>query len=59
MSSFAFVASSIFIPSFGSYLDMVPVTFVEFLIIIALSSIGAIIIELTKHLKSRSEKIGY
>ncbi|MCH8003735.1 MAG: cation-translocating P-type ATPase [Nanoarchaeota archaeon] len=59
LSSFAFVAGSIFIPSFGSYLDMVPITFAEFLVIVALSSIGAIIIELSKYLRTRNEEIGY
>jgi len=59
LTSFAFVVTAIFIPSFGSYLDMVPITLAEFLIIVALSSIGAIIIELTKHLKSGNEQIDY
>jgi Ca2+-transporting ATPase len=48
LSSFAFVATSIFIPSFGTYLDMVPLTIAEFMAIVAISSIGAIIIELSK-----------
>jgi P-type Ca2+ transporter type 2C len=55
--SFALVATSAFIPSFGSYLDMVPITLMEFIVIIGLSSVGAIIIELTKHIKSRNEAI--
>ena len=59
LSSFAFIAGAIFIPSFGFYLDMVPITFVEFLIIMGLSSIGAVIIELSKYFKTRDEKIGY
>ncbi|MCH8067470.1 MAG: cation-translocating P-type ATPase [Nanoarchaeota archaeon] len=59
LSSFAFVASSIFIPSFGSYLDMVPLGITEFFVIAVISSIGAVIIELAKHLRSRNEKIGY
>jgi len=59
LSSFILVVTLIFIPAFGSYLDMVPITFVEFLIIVALSSIGAIIIELSKHFRTRNEEIVY
>jgi len=59
LSSFTFIAGAIFIPSFGFYLDMVPITFVEFLIIIVLSSIGAVIIEMSKHFKTKDEKIVY
>ena len=47
----------VFAPQFGKYLDMVPITFVEFLIIVALSSIGAIIIELSKYFRTKDEKI--
>jgi len=57
LSSFVFVAAAIFIPSFGSYLDMVPLTIAEFFIIVAISSIGAIIIELAKHFRTRNEDI--
>ena len=57
LSSFAFVAAAIFIPAFGSYLDMVPITVAEFLIIVALSSIGAIIIELSKYLRTRDDQV--
>ncbi|MCH8328935.1 MAG: calcium-translocating P-type ATPase, PMCA-type [Nanoarchaeota archaeon] len=56
-SSFTFIVAAIFIPSFGSYLDMVPITIAEFLIIVAISSIGAIVIELTKHFNTRNEQI--
>ncbi|MBI2522903.1 calcium-translocating P-type ATPase, PMCA-type [Candidatus Woesearchaeota archaeon] len=59
LSSFALIITSIFIPSFGSYLDMVPITFMEFIAIVALSSIGAVIIEISKHLKSRNEQLEY
>jgi Ca2+-transporting ATPase len=58
-SSFVFVAAAIFIPAFGSYLDMVPLGINEFFIIVIISSIGAIIIELSKHLRTRNEEIGY
>ncbi|MFH0868330.1 MAG: cation-translocating P-type ATPase, partial [Candidatus Woesearchaeota archaeon] len=58
LGSFLFVAASIFIPAFGSYLDMVPLTIAEFMAIVALSSIGAIIIELTKQFNTRNEQIG-
>jgi len=57
LSSFIFVVLSVFVPSFGSYLDMVPITLAEFLVIVALSSIGAIIIELSKYFRTRNEKI--
>tara|TARA_Y100000031_G_C8248509_1_gene399373 strand:+ start:874 stop:3543 length:2670 start_codon:yes stop_codon:yes gene_type:complete len=57
LSSFILIATSIFIPSFGLYLDMVPITFVEFLIIMAISSIGAIIIEMTKYFNTKDENI--
>ena len=50
LSSFAFVTGSIFIPAFGSYLDMVPIGITEFFVIVVISSIGAIIIELSKML---------
>ena len=59
LSSFTIIASSIFIPPLGKWLDMVPITFMEFIAIVALSSIGAIIIEISKHLKSRNEQLEY
>lgn len=51
LSSFIIITFSVFIPAFGKYLDMVPIGFFEFVFIIVLSSIGAIIIETTKYLK--------
>ena len=57
LSSFILIVALIFIPAFGNYLDMVPITLTEFLVIIAVSSIGAIIIELSKHVKTRNEEI--
>ncbi len=59
LSSFTIIASSIFIPPLGKWLDMVPITFIEFIAIVALSSIGAIIIEISKHSKSRNEQLEY
>ena len=56
-SSFAVIASSIFIPSFGKYLDMSPLSLMQFVVICVISSIGAVIIEISKHLKSRNEAV--
>ncbi len=58
ISSFAVIAASIFIPSVGRVLDMAPLTAGQFFFIVAVSSIGAIIIELCKHFKTRNEVIG-
>ena len=57
LSSFIVIATSIFIPSFGKFLDMSPLSIAEFVFIILISSIGAIIIEISKHIKSRNEVI--
>ncbi|MBI2134617.1 cation-translocating P-type ATPase [Candidatus Woesearchaeota archaeon] len=58
-SSFAFAAASIFIPSFGRFLDMTPLPIGTFITIVLLSSIGAIIIEATKYYKTRNERIDF
>jgi len=58
ISSFAVIAASIFIPSVGRVLDMAPLTIGQFFFIAAISSIGAIIIELCKYFKTRNEVIG-
>ena len=57
LSSFTVIAASIFIPSFGKFLDMTPLGVFEFLFIVLISSIGAIIIELCKYFKTRNEII--
>ena len=57
ISSFAAMAVSIFVPNVGRFLDMVPLTIWQFLFIVAVSSIGAIIIELCKHYNTRNEVI--
>ncbi|MEK6983151.1 MAG: cation-translocating P-type ATPase [Nanoarchaeota archaeon] len=57
ISSFTFIASGIFIPSFGKYIDMAPLAVFEFLFIVLISSIGAIIIELCKYYKTKNEEI--
>ncbi|MBI2652026.1 calcium-translocating P-type ATPase, PMCA-type [Candidatus Woesearchaeota archaeon] len=57
LSSFAVIAASIFIPSFGKFLDMAPLTIWQFMFIVIVSSIGAIIIELCKYFKTRNEVI--
>ena len=48
LTSFLFVTASIFIPSFGRLLDMTLLSLTEFIFIVVVSSVGAIIIELSK-----------
>ena len=57
LSSFTVIATSIFIPSFGKFLDMFPLSIAEFVFITLISSIGAIVIEISKYLKTRNEAI--
>ncbi|MBI2208544.1 cation-translocating P-type ATPase [Candidatus Woesearchaeota archaeon] len=57
--SFVFATASIFMPSFGRFLDMTPLPILGFIAIMLISSIGAIIIEAIKYFKTRNEKIGY
>ena len=57
LGSFTFIAASIFIPSFGRHLDMFPLAISQFLFIVAVSSIGAIIIEICKYYNTRNEVI--
>ena len=57
--SFVFATTSIFMPSFGRFLDMTPLPVAGFVTIVLISSIGAIIIESTKYFKTRNEMIGY
>ncbi|MBI2101386.1 calcium-translocating P-type ATPase, PMCA-type [Candidatus Woesearchaeota archaeon] len=57
LSSFVVIAASIFIPSFGRLVDMSRLGVAEFIFIVAISSIGAIIIELCKHYKTRNEAV--
>ena len=57
LGSFAVMATSIFIPAVGTYLDMVPLTIGQFMFIVVVSSIGAIIIELCKYYKTINESI--
>ncbi|MBI2658009.1 calcium-translocating P-type ATPase, PMCA-type [Candidatus Woesearchaeota archaeon] len=57
VSSFIIMAASIFIPSLGKHLDMHPIAIPMFLFIVAVSSIGAMIIEVCKHYKTRNEVI--
>ncbi|MBI3037250.1 calcium-translocating P-type ATPase, PMCA-type [Candidatus Woesearchaeota archaeon] len=53
LSSFAFIAAGIFIPAFGKYIDMVPLSIGQFAFICAISSMGAVIIEVSKYLNTR------
>jgi P-type Ca2+ transporter type 2C len=55
LSSFLLITASIFFPIIGNHLDMVPMTFMQFLGIVAVSSIGAIVIEFSKMLRLRKE----
>src|SRR3989338_4965335 len=55
LSSFMVIAASIFIPSFGRLVDMSQLGIAEFIFIVAISSIGAIAIELFKYYKTRNE----
>ena len=57
LSSFTVIAASIFIPSFGRFLDMSPLSIFEFTFIVLISSIGAIVIEVSKYLKTKNEAI--
>jgi len=57
VSSFGFMAASIFIPSFGSHLDMTSLAIGQFFFIVVVSSMGAIIIELCKYVKTRHEDL--
>ncbi|MDP3765913.1 MAG: calcium-translocating P-type ATPase, PMCA-type [Nanoarchaeota archaeon] len=57
LSSFAVISASIFIPSIGRYLDMSPLSIFEFVFIVLVSSIGAILIEISKYIKTRNEVI--
>ena len=56
-SSFTIIAGGIFVPSFGRFLDMARIDLPLFMFIVIISSIGAIIIEVSKHLKTRHEAI--
>ncbi|MBI2655433.1 cation-translocating P-type ATPase [Candidatus Woesearchaeota archaeon] len=57
LSSFVFITAAIFIPSFGKHLDMVPLPVSLFMFIVAISSLGAIIIEISKYFKTRNEVV--
>ncbi len=57
LSSFTIIASGIFVPSFGRFLDMARIDLSLFVFILIISSIGAIIIEISKYLKTRHEII--
>ncbi|MBI2558814.1 calcium-translocating P-type ATPase, PMCA-type [Candidatus Woesearchaeota archaeon] len=55
LSSFAIMASGIFIPSFGSLIDLARLSLLQFIFIIAISALGSIIIEISKYLKTKDE----
>ncbi|MBI4143603.1 calcium-translocating P-type ATPase, SERCA-type [Candidatus Woesearchaeota archaeon] len=55
LSSFTIMATAIFIPSFGKFLDMHPLAIWQFIFIVIISSLGAIIIELCKYYNTRNE----
>ena len=58
IGSFAVMAISIFVPAVGKWLDMAQLTTAQFFFIVVVSSIGAIIIEISKYIKTRKEAIG-
>ncbi len=55
VSSFAVMAISIFMPVIGSKLDMFPLSLGQFVFIMIISVFGAMIIEISKYLKTRKE----
>lgn len=57
LSSFAIIASGIFIPAFGRYTDMARLSFAQFIFIVTISTTGSIIIEISKYLKTKNEVI--
>jgi Ca2+-transporting ATPase len=57
ISSFTIMAASVFIPPLGKYLDMHLIALPMFLFIVAVSSVGAFIIESCKYYKTRNEAI--
>jgi len=48
-SSFTIIAAGVFIPVFGHFVDMAPLSIAEFLVLVGISSIGGILIELAKY----------
>ncbi len=59
LTSFAVMVGAIFISPFGKYLDMSPVPLLEFLIILAVSSIGAVMVEIFKYAKTRNDSVEF
>jgi Ca2+-transporting ATPase len=57
VGSFLIMALAIFVPFIGKNLDMVPLGIFEFIVIVIVSSIGAVVIELTKYLKTKNEGV--
>ncbi len=57
ISSFTIITASVFIPSFGKFLDMHPLSIWQFMFIALISTIGAIIIEISKYIKTKDEAI--
>lgn len=53
VSSFLVMVGAIYLPFIAKYLDMAPLKISEFLVIVAVSSIGGIIIETTKAIQSK------
>ena len=56
-SSFAIIVSTLVLPSIGKLLNTSPLPLAEFIFIIFISSIGAIIIEISKYMKTRNERV--
>jgi Ca2+-transporting ATPase len=51
--SFLIIACGVFIPSFGQFVDMAPLSLQEFMSLVALASIGGIIIEASKYYEQK------
>ena len=54
-SSFSIIAAGVFIPVFGHFVDMAPLSLAEFLVLVGISSIGGILIEFSKYYNLRKE----
>jgi Ca2+-transporting ATPase len=54
LSSFALIATAVFVPSLGRLLDIDQIGFQYFILIVAVSSIGGIVIELSKYFKTKN-----
>ena len=54
-SSLIIAFSGLFVPALGKWFNTVPLSFMDVIVLFAISSIGTIVIELYKHFKTRNE----